>query len=121
MKSTRVLLLALALAPVSLVACNDPGETGDDIDCDAEPAKTFAEITAWSKCTSCHASTLTDATARGAAPLGVDFDTHDAAKKNAVKAKQRVEDGSMPPAGQPELTADEEDQIVRWVACGTPQ
>lgn len=120
MTSTRILLLALALAPFSLVACSEPGGGGDDIDCDAEPVPKFAEVTAFAKCTSCHSSTLSG-TARQAAPEGVDFDTAEAAAAHAESAKARVEDGTMPPAGLPQLTDEEEQQIIRWASCGSPK
>lgn len=123
MKLTRVLLFALVLAPLSLVACGDDGSNAEAgaVDCDTEPVPKFSEMTAvWAKCTTCHASTLTDA-ARMAAPVGIDFDMYQTAKTHAATAKDEVEEGAMPPAGQTPLTADEEDQLIRWASCGTPE
>jgi uncharacterized membrane protein len=115
--------LALSLA-LALVACGDDGsgaDAGDPVDCDAAAVPRYSEMSAvWAKCTNCHASTLSGA-ARNAAPIGVDFDTHAAAKAEAADAVKRVEDGTMPPANQPQLTAEEEEQLIRWASCGTPE
>src|SRR5690606_22364497 len=104
-RALRASLLALLLSPLALAAC---GETGDDEgggtdtagnECAAAPAPKFSEMTAvWAKCTTCHASSLEGA-ARSAAPVGVDFDTHAAAKAKADAALTRVEAGTMPPQG----------------------
>lgn len=128
-RALRAPLLAFLLSPLTLVACGEPSnntdtDTGGEtagIDCETTPAPKFAEMAAvWAKCTSCHASTLMGA-ARNAAPDGVDFDSHAAAMANAMKAMDRVDAGTMPPAGSPELSTDESDQLVRWAACGTPE
>lgn len=118
--------LLFTLASAALVACgpddgNDDAGSNEDIDCDAEPVPKYSEMSAvWAKCTNCHASTLSDS-ARNAAPPGVDFDRYELAKAEAADAKKRVEDGTMPPPNQPELTAAEEEQLIRWASCGTPE
>ena len=115
-----VLVLGAGLG-LGLVACGDDTADGE-VDCDATPPKTYAELSSvWSKCTNCHATTLTDLTARQAAPLGTDYDTYDAAKAAGSKTKSRVADGTMPPAGSPTLSDQEKTDLYAWVDCGMPQ
>ncbi len=118
----RTLSLALLLSAPLLPAC-DSGESedGPDVDCDAVTVKKFSEITAWAKCVSCHNSQLTDASARQAAPLGIDFDTYSSARANAQTAMHEVYEGEMPPASSTQLTAEEKEQIYNWASCDTPQ
>jgi len=115
--------LSLALLPTLLLPACDSGESGDDeganVDCNTVTVPKFSEMTAWGKCTTCHSSTLT-AMDRKAAPPGIDFDTYAAAKANAQTAMDEVEEGAMPLAGYPELTADEKSQIINWASCDTP-
>lgn len=124
-RALRASLLALLLSPLSLVACGEENQddTGDtsEVDCATTPAPKYSEMAAvWAKCTACHAESLAGA-ARNNAPVGVDFDTHESAMAEAMDALERVEAGTMPPAGKPALTADEEAQLSRWVSCGTPE
>ena len=74
----------------------------------------------WASGVPCPASTLSGA-GRQAAPVGIDFDMYSTAKTHAATAMDEVEEGAMPPAGQPQLSADEEDQLIRWASCGTPE
>ncbi len=116
--------LSLALLPALLLPACDDGASGDDegannVDCGTVTVPKFAEMTAWAKCTTCHSSTLT-AMDRKAAPPGIDFDTYASAKANAQTAMDEVEEGAMPLAGYPELTADEKSQIINWASCDTP-
>lgn len=74
---------------------------------------------AFAKCTNCHASYNTGAH-RNAAPVGVDFDTFEGAKAHRVKIKHRIEDGTMPQPGYPQLTPTERDQLLEWTECGGP-
>jgi uncharacterized membrane protein len=119
----RTLPLALLLSALSLPAC-DSGETeeeGPNVDCASVTVPKFSEITAWSKCVSCHNSMLTDPAARQAAPVGIDFDVYSAARTHADKAMHEVFEGEMPPAASAQLTADEKDQIYNWASCDTPE
>ncbi|WAS92067.1 hypothetical protein [Nannocystis punicea] len=121
----RTWLFALALAPLATACGGDEGkeEAGDvpEIDCAESPAPKFSEMSAvWNKCTTCHSSMLTGAS-RVNAPVGVDFDTYATAKTHAATAMHEVNEGAMPPAGLPALSAEEEDQLYRWASCGTPE
>ena len=69
-------------------------------------------------CTSCHASTLTNAD-RQSAPEGVDFDSYEAAMADREHAASEVAAGTMPPGGG--LTDAEKDELYAWVRCGMPQ
>jgi uncharacterized membrane protein len=121
-------LLSLALLAALLPACDsgggdgdgDGGDEGPDVDCATATVPKFSEMTAWTKCTNCHSSALTDS-ARNAAPLGVDFDTVAAARANAQIAMDEVFEGSMPLAGFPQLSDAEKTQIYNWASCDTPE
>lgn len=122
----RVWLVAAVLAPLAFVACGDDGSGNDagdvpEVDCDAAPTPKYSEMASvWTKCTTCHASTVTGA-ARAAAPVDVNFDTYAAAKAEAMTAMHEVYEGAMPPTGSPALSSDEEQQLYRWASCGTPE
>ncbi len=129
------LLLMLGLA-VS-VACGDSGsgETdgedshgesdGDDghdsypeVDCDAVEVKGYSEMTIWDSCTGCHSSGLMGAD-RSDAPVGVDFDTFEAAMAEIEHAASDVAAGAMPPGGG--LSDAEKNELYVWARCGTPE
>lgn len=117
-------LLALLAAAALLPAC-DSGEGGEEgvegpnVDCSAVTVPKFSEMTAWTKCTNCHSSTLTGA-ARAGATVGIDFDKVETARMHAAKAMDEVYEGAMPLAGSPALTEDEKQQIYNWASCETP-
>jgi uncharacterized membrane protein len=126
-------LLSLALLCLALPACDSGGDDDDDdgaaeghehtapeVDCATVTAPSFSEMSAWSKCTNCHSSTLTEA-ARNAAPVGVDFDTFASARSSAEHAMEEVYTDRMPLPGHPALTDAERDQIYNWASCGTPE
>lgn len=110
------------LAALTLnVGCGDSGTGGGDIDCTTVAVKKYSELgVAFSKCTSCHSSTLVSPTDRQSATVGYDYDTYEGAKKFPDRIQARVEKGDMPPVGSPTLTATEADDLINWAACGTP-
>lgn len=100
----------------ALAACN--GGSDSQVDCQATTVPKYAEMTAWTKCTNCHSTTLSGPT-RAGAPATINFDKYDEAVMDADRAKSEVETGSMPPGGG--LSAEEKAQIVEWASCDTPQ
>jgi uncharacterized membrane protein len=120
MLTPRILSFALLFA--ALPACDGGGEEeeGPNVDCGAVTVPKFSEITAWSKCTSCHSSTLTGA-ARAGAPDGINYDNYADARTHAQKGMEEVYEGEMPLPGSPQLSEAEKQQIYNWASCDTPQ
>lgn len=116
----RALKLCTLALLTPLLACQGGGQDGPNVDCSMITAPKFAEMTAWAKCTSCHASTLTGS-ARAGAPVGIDFDVYDAAVAHAQVAMDEVYMGAMPVAGSPPLSDAEKQQIYEWASCDTPK
>ena len=83
----RTLSLALLLSAPLLPACDsgegDEGGEGPNVDCATVTPPKYSEITAWSKCVTCHSSTLTGA-ARANAPAAINYDTYDAASSRGL-------------------------------------
>lgn len=101
------------------VGCDDGGSGGSTVDCST--VKGFSELSgAFSKCTTCHSTTLTTATDRQAAPVGYDYDTYEAAKQFPDAITEQVEDDEMPFDPSPDLTAQEKTDMLTWAACETP-
>jgi uncharacterized membrane protein len=74
-------------------------------------------------CTSCHSSSLAEGQ-RADAPLGVDFDSYELVRSQAVRifaraADDQSEPGWMPPAGGP--TVSERYNLGDWLACNAPR
>jgi uncharacterized membrane protein len=90
------------------------------VDCNASTVPTFAQVTGFAKCTSCHSSTLTGV-GRSDAPQGINYDNYTDAKTYASSALDELEEGAMPPAGSPALTPAELEALKLWASCGTPQ
>lgn len=95
------------------------GSEGPDIDCSTVTPTSFADMTAFAACTSCHASTVSG-TDRQGAPSSVNYDTYEAAVANIEKGIEEIYEGKMPPNGVTLDPADEE-EIYAWGECGTPQ
>lgn len=71
-----------------------------------------------SRCLGCHSENKQGADRNGAR-VGVDFDTYELAKENAVRANSRIQNGSMPPSGP---IPEEEKQIFQmWIDQDTPE
>ncbi len=69
-------------------------------------------------CVSCHASTVEGA-ARAGAPVGVDFDSYQAASANAESANSYIQAGAMPPSAP---LSDEDKALVQaWLDAGLPE
>lgn len=90
------------------------------VDCTQVHTPKYSEMTAWARCTTCHSSAVTGAS-RAGAPPDINFDKYDDAVADADRALSEVEEGAMPPAGNPGLSAAEKDQIIHWASCDTPQ
>lgn len=119
---TKTAFVPTAFALLSLLAaCGDSGSsTGSSVDCST--VKGYSELSgAFSKCTNCHDSTLTNATDRQAAPPDVNYDTYDAAKASAADGADQINQGLMPPSDQPQLTDAEKTDLLTWMQCDTPQ
>jgi uncharacterized membrane protein len=118
----RFATLAFAASICVVSACKSESEDPPTVDCTTGTIPTYAQVkpAALAKCTICHATTSTGA-ARLDAPVGVDFDTYEAAKKNAKQGTIEVDQGTMPPANYMKLLPDEEQAFYKWALCGTPQ
>lgn len=120
----KALLAAMAITlSISSVACSSSDSNTNNstaIDCSKGTTPKFSELTGLSKCTSCHSTALSGA-ARSDSPIDVNFDKYSEAKLSAHDALSELEEGAMPPEGEPKLTAEEADAIKRWASCGTPE
>jgi uncharacterized membrane protein len=109
----RLGLLAL-LSVMGFGCTNNPAPT--NIDCNGTPP-TFEQVTAFSKCKTCHDSSKTGA-ARLKAPPTINFDTAAAAEAQADKAVSEVMKGDMPPRNSGlTLTDSEKQQFYEWAMC----
>lgn len=114
-----VVLLVTAAAALATNGCGDDTADGTPVDCTT--VKKYSELsTAWSKCTSCHSTQLTDPTDRQSAPDEFNYDTYEVAKQFPAEIKEQVEDDEMPPDGSPTLTTQEKTDLLTWVECNTP-
>jgi uncharacterized membrane protein len=99
---------------LALAACSS--ETLPTVDCSGE-IPSYEQVTALTKCSECHASTLSGS-ARRNAPTNVNYDTEAAAKASGTKAASEVNGGSMPPDNSGiTLTDDEKQQLYKWDLC----
>jgi hypothetical protein len=73
----RIFSIALmTLVGATTAACGDSGSdgvggggtTGPEVDCASVTVKGYSELTIWSTCTECHASTLVGSQARQCGP-----------------------------------------------------
>jgi hypothetical protein len=112
----------LAACLVVVVGCGDDGET---VPVDCSTVKPFSELSsAFSKCTSCHTSALTDLTSRNSAPLEYNYDTYAEASKfpdKLIASLQPDAPAPMPPVGDPQLTETELNDLLTWAECDTPE
>jgi uncharacterized membrane protein len=119
MKRYQFVLITFALT--TWLACTSSGANSDlqlpdNVDCNGTPP-TFAEVTAFTKCTTCHSSAKTGAQ-RVNAPADVNFDTEAAANGKAEEAASEVNKGDMPPRGSGiTLTDTEKQQLYAWALC----
>ena len=110
-----------AFGSLAALACSGGKEELPEVDCETVTVPTYAEVTGLNKCTTCHSSTLTTPADRNDAPHGYNFDTYDGAVEHATKMVEEVYGGDMPPAGEPDMTEAEKDQLYAWALCGTPE
>ena len=95
---------------------------GDDIDAQCASSQltyqTFGEPFMASWCNGCHSAGLPP-NMRQAAPLGVDFDTLDEIRTQAIAiVRTTTDDRTMPPEGGP--TDADRQLLASWVRCGAP-
>jgi uncharacterized membrane protein len=113
----------LAAGLVALMGCGD--DTGETTPVDCSTVKPFSELTQpFSKCTTCHTSSLTDLTTRQSAPLEYNYDTYAEAIKFPEKmvATLRADaEFPMPPSTDPQLTEAEKTDLITWAECDTPE
>lgn len=113
--STRTYLGVIAGAcALFLVAC---GDDLPEVDCATVDPLPFSQVTLLVGCTGCHSTTF-EAGSRNGAPVGIDYDTYEAAMASAEVGVESVYAGRMPPAGAPE--ADKQ-AFYAWALCGQPQ
>ncbi|HET8938153.1 MAG TPA: hypothetical protein VFN67_32140 [Polyangiales bacterium] len=92
------------------------GDKLPDVDCSGEVPK-FADVTALTKCATCHSSQVSSSARKGA-PTSVNFDTESAANAKAEDAASEVNGGDMPPAGSGISLSEEEKQaLYKWALC----
>lgn len=103
-----VVAMVFALAPT-----RGPQVAGD------VPA--FAEVQAITaaRCVTCHAARPTDE-AFSAPPKGVMLETPQQIRRWAASMRQQVSTEAMPPGNLTELTAEERQKLLAWVAAGAP-
>ena len=119
MRLTMLVVMALSLG-TGLAGCKSDDEEGElpDVDCSGT-LPTYAQVTAFTKCSVCHSSAFMGA-ARQEAPADVNFDTEAGALAHAMKAAEEVNEGAMPPAGSGvTLTEMEKQDLYRWTLCTT--
>lgn len=73
------------------------------IDCTNADVPTFAEVTAFQSCTSCHA----------------EYGSYGGAVARAEEAQSAVAAGDMPQGGS--LSEEQKTALYTWVQCGQPQ
>ena len=115
-----VITFTLALSGCTLFAPLDELRSDEDlfvVDC-ATAVPRFSDVTAFHKCTPCHASTLVG-TARNNAPAAINFDTYLSAETSGSMAMNQVNEGAMPPPYTGvALSEDEKQTLYKWALCG---
>jgi mono/diheme cytochrome c family protein len=96
-------------------------ENGSTLDYESFGAKFMTDY-----CTQCHSSKLAPSERNGA-PSDHDFDSLEAIHEtpeehidHVAAAGSHVSNASMPPAGYPEPSRQEREELGRWLACGAP-
>jgi uncharacterized membrane protein len=111
MKTTHLCLVVASA--LGAIAC---GNGLPDVDCSGTIPQ-YADVTALTKCSTCHSSKITGS-ARRDAPTSVNFDTESAARSHAEDAASEVNGGDMPPSGSGiSLSADEKQALYKWALC----
>lgn len=90
-----------------------------EVDCATVTVPKYSEVTILNSCNACHSSALSGE-ARQDAPDSVNFDTYEAAVKDAEDAVSEVYGGSMPPEGY-QVTEEQRQALYAWGLCGTPK
>lgn len=114
--------VSVAIVLFFSTACGggEESEALPEVDCMTMPVPTFAQVTAFQKCTVCHSSALEGA-ARQSAPPAYNFDTHAGAALDPEEVAHEVYEGAMPPATSGQVLTEEEKQVLyRWALCGAP-
>jgi hypothetical protein len=80
----------------------------------------FGEVAGFTKCRTCHDSSLTGADRNGA-PAAYNFDDYDVASGLADRIAMLVAREEMPPASSGVTVTDtQRAEIVTWALCGAP-
>jgi uncharacterized membrane protein len=117
----RAMFLISVLA--SVVGCGeklDPGGHGNSAD-GSDGSVTYSQDVAPildANCIGCHAA-YREGADRNGAPVGVDFDTYEAAAESGQAANTRVQAGSMPPPGP--LSEEDKETFQAWADGGFPE
>jgi len=86
-----------------------PIEVDPSLNCDNVNYENSAKSIFEAKCNTCHG-----ATNQGPG----DYNEVDILKRDLAKIRGRVESGTMPPAGSPQLTEVETSAMLLWIDCG---
>lgn len=119
------------LCALVLMACGSPVHDGTEsgAECEQDSAldyESFGRDFMDRYCVSCHSSEL-GASARNGAPSDHDFDTLEALHATELEhidhvaaAGEHAANTEMPPAGSPQPTRQEREELGQWLACGAP-
>lgn len=109
----------LLLCALMASACGGTPLEAEPFDCppDAEVPR-YADLSALTSCTGCHATVLAGP-ARNGAPAPINYDTHADASQASLVGLAAMDRGSMPP-GAP-LDEDAIAQWRVWSQCGRPE
>lgn len=80
----------------------------------------FGEATMLTHCVGCHSENLAEGTARGEAPVGVDFNTHALTQDwlERIHARSADDNRTMPPVDT--MSDQTRAALGDWLACGAP-
>jgi uncharacterized membrane protein len=104
-----VVAMVVALAPTR----------GPQVAGGAAPAFTEVQAITAARCATCHAARPTDE-AFSAPPKGVMLETPQQIRRWAASMRQQVSTEAMPPGNLTEITDEERQKLIAWVAAGAP-
>ena len=113
----QVMLPAMAAAVIVVLAIALMPKRGPDLA--GVDVPTFAEVQTImaTRCASCHAARPTQE-GIASAPKGVRFDDPGQIRRWAQAIRQQVATEAMPPGNMTEITAEERQKLLAWVAAG---
>jgi uncharacterized membrane protein len=113
----RVVLPALATAIIVALAFALQPSRGPDLAGVEVPAFAEVQTITASRCAACHAARPTQE-GIAAAPKGVRLDEPAQIRRWAAALRQQVATEAMPPGNMTEMTAEERQKLLAWVAAG---